>query len=179
MRAARGAAVRAAATARAWVVVRGALGRQGAPSSLAALRRALVAAGKPFAEVVASELTPARVAALAASAAGAGRAWAQVACPRLSIDWGPGFSPVPVLSPYEAMVALGAAPAWWAGGGEGGGDVAPAARAARPAAFDLATGDPADGHYPMDFYAADGGPWAATRVRPKPKQRDGVPAAGV
>ena len=32
-------------------------------------------------------------------------AWIQIACPRLSVDWGYAFS-VPVLSPYEAEVAL-------------------------------------------------------------------------
>lgn len=30
----------------------------------------------------------------------------QVACPRLSIDWGKGFAK-PVLTPYEALVCLG------------------------------------------------------------------------
>lgn len=33
-------------------------------------------------------------------------AWVQIACPRLSIDWGEGFAK-PTLTPYEAMVALG------------------------------------------------------------------------
>lgn len=33
-------------------------------------------------------------------------AWIQIACPRLSIDWGEGFSK-PTLTPYEALVALG------------------------------------------------------------------------
>lgn len=33
-------------------------------------------------------------------------AWIQVACPRLSIDWGYAFEK-PLLSPYEAYVALG------------------------------------------------------------------------
>lgn len=32
-------------------------------------------------------------------------AWVQIACPRLSIDWGYAF-PKPVLSPYEASVVL-------------------------------------------------------------------------
>lgn len=32
-------------------------------------------------------------------------AWVQVACPRLSIDWGASF-PRPLLNPYEATVAL-------------------------------------------------------------------------
>jgi 2-(3-amino-3-carboxypropyl)histidine synthase len=33
--------------------------------------------------------------------------WVQIACPRLSIDWGYAF-PRPLLNPYEAEVALGA-----------------------------------------------------------------------
>lgn len=32
-------------------------------------------------------------------------AWIQIACPRLSIDWGEGFSK-PTLTPYEALIAL-------------------------------------------------------------------------
>jgi len=32
-------------------------------------------------------------------------AWVQIACPRLSIDWGLAFH-APILSPYEAAVAL-------------------------------------------------------------------------
>ncbi len=33
-------------------------------------------------------------------------AWIQIACPRLSIDWGEGFQK-PTLTPYEALIALG------------------------------------------------------------------------
>ena len=33
-------------------------------------------------------------------------AWIQIACPRLSIDWGMAFSK-PLLTPFEASVALG------------------------------------------------------------------------
>ena len=39
-------------------------------------------------------------------------AWCQVACPRLSIDWGEAFL-LPTLTPYEALVALGEVPPWW------------------------------------------------------------------
>lgn len=34
------------------------------------------------------------------------QAWVQVACPRLSIDWGEGFA-LPTLTPFEALIALG------------------------------------------------------------------------
>ncbi len=66
-------------------------------------------------------------------------AWVQVACPRLSIDWGGEFDR-PTLNPYEAHVALGALPGWWA---EGGGD------------------------YAVDYCAADGGPHAGAYHRKK------------
>ena len=32
--------------------------------------------------------------------------WVQIACPRLSIDWGHAFAR-PLLTPYEALIALG------------------------------------------------------------------------
>jgi 2-(3-amino-3-carboxypropyl)histidine synthase len=37
--------------------------------------------------------------------------WVQVACPRLSIDWGYAF-PRPLLTPYEAMICLGEDREW-------------------------------------------------------------------
>ena len=62
--------------------------------------------------------------------------WVQVACPRLSIDWGYAF-PRPLLSPYEALVALGAREAGWMEDTGGGGVVEGKS-------------------YPMDFYAKEG-----------------------
>lgn len=52
----------------------------------------------------------------------------QIACPRLSIDWGYAF-PRPLLTPYEALIALGVRESWESTHG---------------------------GVYPMDFYAKDG-----------------------
>jgi len=37
--------------------------------------------------------------------------WVQIACPRLSIDWGYAFSK-PLLSPYEAVTALQGMEGW-------------------------------------------------------------------
>ena len=54
--------------------------------------------------------------------------WVQIACPRLSIDWGYAF-PRPLLTPYEALIALGIREGWDVGNG---------------------------GVYPMDFYAKEG-----------------------
>ncbi|KAJ2994441.1 Diphthamide biosynthesis protein 1 [Globomyces sp. JEL0801] len=56
----------------------------------------------------------------------------QIACPRLSIDWGYSY-PKPLLTPYEAAVVFEQIPKWSTVG---------------------------DGTYPMDFYAKDSlGPW--------------------
>lgn len=81
--------------------------------------------------------------------------WVQVACPRLSIDWGYAFER-PLLSPYEAMVALGVTDgaAWEGDGGEvrdgeemdgsiGGG-------------VQRGVQEEEVGVYPMDFYGKNG-----------------------
>lgn len=66
-------------------------------------------------------------------------AWVQIACPRLSIDWGYAF-PRPLLSPYEALVALGVKDApWLEEEEEGNGQVKERKNL-----------------YPMDFYAREG-----------------------
>lgn len=182
MRAARRAAVEAAARARSWGVVLGTLGRQGNPRIAELLEAKLRARGRRVTRVLLSELSPAKLAALArgeggdaADGDGGGsgggiEAWAQVACPRLSIDWGEGFAQ-PTLAPYEALVALGEADPWWERdaaaadcGGKGGG------------------GDPKGGsgggrRYPMDYYARDGGEWNSSYHK-APAARGGAGAGG-
>lgn len=102
MQAFRRAAIDASSSARRFGLILGTLGRQGSVSILKRLEARLTAAGKEFFVLLLSEVTPAKL----ASCAGVD-AWIQVACPRLSIDWGGGFE-VPLLTPYEAEVALGA-----------------------------------------------------------------------
>jgi hypothetical protein len=107
MRTARRKAVQAAKGARSWGVVQGTLGRQGNPALVQSLQRVLQERGLAFTTFLISELSPARLALVSGV-----DAWVQVACPRLSIDWGEAFTK-PTLTPYEAMVALGVVPAWW------------------------------------------------------------------
>ena len=57
-------------------------------------------------------------------------AWVQIACPRLSIDWGH-FYEKPLLSTYEAFAMLG------------------------EVSFPQSSAE----RYPMDFYSDQGGPW--------------------
>ncbi len=99
------AAVEQARRARRWGVVLGTLGRQGNPAILQRLERALRARGHEVMVLLISEMSPQR---LALMDAGGVEAWVQVACPRLSVDWGASFSR-PLLTPYECFVALGLA----------------------------------------------------------------------
>ncbi|GFR40267.1 hypothetical protein Agub_g436, partial [Astrephomene gubernaculifera] len=109
MRAVRRRAIEAARGAQRWGVVLGTLGRQGNPAILATLERHLVEKGLPYTLILMSEVSPPRLAMFPEL-----DAFVQIACPRLSIDWGEGFKR-PTLTPYEALVALGVVPAWWEG----------------------------------------------------------------
>ncbi|PHH90612.1 hypothetical protein CDD83_3171 [Cordyceps sp. RAO-2017] len=103
-------------------MILGSLGRQGNPHTLALVERRLEARGIPCVRLLLSEIFPAKLALMSDV-----DCWVQVACPRLSIDWGYAF-PRPLLTPYEALVALGARDDWHATGAV----------------------------YPMDYYAKDG-----------------------
>lgn len=78
--------------------------------------------GIPFVNLLLSEIFPGKLALFEDI-----DCWVQVACPRLSIDWGYAF-PRPLLTPYEALVVLGARQGW----------------------------EKEDGIYPVDYYANNG-----------------------
>lgn len=139
-----------------------------------------------------AEVSPAKLAALSRGV----DAWVQIACPRLSIDWGEGFM-LPTLNPYEVragpstalpqlracyrrtLCAVGptrvlAAVGWGL----------LALTVANPAVMQafVALGEApgwweAGGEYPMDYYAADGGLWNSTYHRKKPRAPGGPLAA--
>ncbi|KAH8705675.1 putative diphthamide synthesis protein-domain-containing protein [Talaromyces proteolyticus] len=113
-------AINSAKSARKWGIILGALGRQGNPHTMALIEQQLQAQNIPFVNLLLSEIFPGKLAAMPDV-----ECWVQVACPRLSIDWGYAF-PRPLLTPYEALVALGGREGW------------------------------EDGVYPMDYYAKDG-----------------------
>ncbi|UPR02970.1 diphthamide biosynthesis protein [Chloropicon primus] len=100
MRRVRLAAIEAASKAKSFGLVLGTLGRQGNPKILERLERLLESRGLPYVICLMSELTPQKLAMMRDV-----EAWIQIACPRLSIDWGEGFD-LPILSPYEAWQAL-------------------------------------------------------------------------
>lgn len=135
MRAVRRAAIETARSARSFGVVLGTLGRQGNPAILKHVTARLAARGLPHTVVLLSEITPAKLQQLKGP-----DAWVQIACPRLSIDWGDAFS-VPVLTPYEAEVALGGVPGWWEEG---------------------------EGAYPMRYYEQNSGPFNSSYPKQQP-----------
>ncbi|CAB3401396.1 unnamed protein product [Caenorhabditis bovis] len=85
-------------------LIQGTLGRQGNPKILDDLERRLKEKGKSFTRVLLSEIIPDKLALFADV-----DCWIQVACPRLSIDWGSQF-PKPLLYPFELALALDAIP---------------------------------------------------------------------
>ncbi|XP_073902686.1 2-(3-amino-3-carboxypropyl)histidine synthase subunit 1 isoform X3 [Castor canadensis] len=100
MQATRQEAIATARSAKSWGLILGTLGRQGSPKILEHLESRLQALGLPFVRLLLSEIFPSKLSLLPGV-----DVWVQVACPRLSIDWGKAF-PKPLLTPYEAAVAL-------------------------------------------------------------------------
>lgn len=113
-------AISTARKARKWGLILGSLGRQGNPHTMALIERSLADRGIPCVHLLMSEIFPGKLAMMSDV-----ECWVQVACPRLSIDWGYAF-PRPLLTPYEALVALGEREGW------------------------------GSGVYPMDYYAKEG-----------------------
>ncbi|XP_069617464.1 2-(3-amino-3-carboxypropyl)histidine synthase subunit 1 [Ranitomeya imitator] len=96
----RGDAISSATGAKTWGLILGTLGRQGSPKILEHLESRLQALGCRYVRLLLSEIFPNKLKLFPEV-----EAWIQVACPRLSIDWGTAF-PKPLLTPYEACVAL-------------------------------------------------------------------------
>lgn len=105
-------------------LILGTLGRQGSTKVLSNLEKQVTNSDKKYVKILLSEIFPSKLALFNLDA------FVQVACPRLSIDWGMAF-PKPLLTPYEFSVALSNSK-WLR----------------------------EDGTYPMDFYSIDSlGPW--------------------
>eukprot|EP00443_Scrippsiella_acuminata_P008787 CAMPEP_0115270594 /NCGR_PEP_ID=MMETSP0270-20121206/53651_1 /TAXON_ID=71861 /ORGANISM="Scrippsiella trochoidea, Strain CCMP3099" /LENGTH=506 /DNA_ID=CAMNT_0002686901 /DNA_START=86 /DNA_END=1606 /DNA_ORIENTATION=- len=97
----RKAAIEAAKGAEMVGLILSTLGRQGSSGVLEGVERLLEQRGIPHLTVLLSDVSPERLTRFE----GVG-AWVQVACPRLSIDWGDAFD-APLLTPYEAHIAFG------------------------------------------------------------------------
>lgn len=128
--------------ARTYGILLGTLGRQGNPSIVKRIQALLRKHDKQYFLMLLSEITPAKLQLFANSNIDA---WVQVACPRLSVDWGHhlgGMSKTPVLSPYELFVSLGETQHWHDSS----------------SANDSET--TSNQYYPMDYYSQTGGPWS-------------------
>lgn len=101
MHALRRSAIEEAKRASSLGVVMGTLGRQGNPKLVDRVVALAERQGKHVVTFLMSEIFPSKLATITDV-----DAFVQVACPRLSIDWGYAFEK-PLLSPYEAEVALG------------------------------------------------------------------------
>ncbi|KAG8274124.1 2-(3-amino-3-carboxypropyl)histidine synthase subunit 1 [Homalodisca vitripennis] len=93
-------AVRKASEEGRFGLILGTLGRQGSTKVLTNLKERLEAASKESVIILLSEIFPSKLELFQDVGA-----FIQVACPRLSIDWGTAF-PKPLLTPYEAAVVL-------------------------------------------------------------------------
>ena len=116
-------AISSAKTAKKWGLILGSLGRQGNPHTMTLIERKLEEQGIPYINLLLSEIFPGKLAMMDDV-----ECWVQVACPRLSIDWGYAF-PRPLLTAYEALIVLGQKEDWGKANG---------------------------GVYPMDYYSKDG-----------------------
>ncbi|KAL9083632.1 MAG: hypothetical protein Q9165_008447 [Trypethelium subeluteriae] len=119
-------AITQARKAKKWGLILGSLGRQGNPHTMTMIENHLQERGIPWINLLLSEIFPGKLAVMSDV-----ECWVQIACPRLSIDWGYAF-PRPLLTPYEALVVLGQRRGWDEDGGEG------------------------TAVYPMDFYSKGG-----------------------
>lgn len=93
-------AITTASKAKKIGLILGALGRQGNVNTLSNLETELTKNGKTVVKIILSEIFPQKL-----SMFDDIDAFIQVACPRLSIDWGYAFNK-PLLTPYEAMVMM-------------------------------------------------------------------------
>lgn len=104
MRYNRRSAILSASKASVFGLILGSLGRQGSTFVLGHLKDTLTKCGKQYIVVLLSEIFPHKLDQFEGV-----DVWVQVACPRLSIDWGTAFSK-PLITPYELHVAMDTAP---------------------------------------------------------------------
>ncbi|CAB4476975.1 unnamed protein product [Rhizophagus irregularis] len=95
-------AIDLAKKAKKFGLILGTLGRQGSPKVLEYLEEKMKSRGLDYICILLSEIFPDKLEQFQDI-----DAWIQIACPRLSIDWGYAY-PKPLLTPYEASVVLDA-----------------------------------------------------------------------
>lgn len=173
MKRARKDAILSAREAKRWGIILGTLGRQGNTRVLDRVVEHMEEKGLESTMVLMSEISPARIALFGDSI----DAWVQIACPRLSIDWGEGFTK-PLLTTFELDIALGYVPGWWEKE-QARVSVNTEPNTCKEESCSCSPNCEAklsdcncksDAHtgYPMDYYAQDGGDWNSSYVKKKP-----------
>ena len=84
---------------KSWGVILGTLGRQGSPKVLDNITKKLKDHGKSVFTILLSEIFPQKLKLMSSSV----EAWVQIACPRLSIDWGMSFDKVSIFETDESL----------------------------------------------------------------------------
>lgn len=173
MKETRKSAITRAMAAKNWGIVFGTLGRQGNPRVLQRIETKMRDKGLDYTVFLMSEISPCRIGLFEDSV----DAWIQIACPRLSIDWGDAFKK-PLLTPFEAEIALGSRPGWWEKARAEdssccGGSSCCGSRNGDGSCASI------DEDYPMDYYAKDGGEWNSSYLRKqsRPPRRSSVSSA--
>lgn len=131
----RSKALAQARKARRWGLILGSLGRQGNPHTMTMIENYLRERGITWINLLLSEIFPGKLAMMPDV-----ECWVQVACPRLSIDWGYAF-PRPLLTPYEALIVLGGREGSWE---------------RQPGAVRAIDDGGSKAVYPMDYYGKEG-----------------------
>lgn len=93
--------IQKAKSAQTFGIILGTLGRQGNPAILSHVRQILRSSHKKYFVLLLSEIVPQKLRLISKNI----NAWVQIACPRLSVDWGHFFER-PILTPYELEVCL-------------------------------------------------------------------------
>lgn len=177
MKTARKDAILAAREAKRWGVILGTLGRQGNTRVLDRVVEHMEEKALEWTVVLMSEISPARIALFGDSV----DAWVQIACPRLSIDWGEGFTK-PMLTTFELDIALGYVPGWWEKERmrvSDNFDGKPVARKEETCSTSSCCqanssgcnckSDDLQADYPMDYYSQDGGDWNSSYAKRRPQ----------
>ncbi|KAH7279395.1 hypothetical protein KP509_37G017600 [Ceratopteris richardii] len=146
-----------------WGIVLGTLGRQGNPKVLDHIEECLIARKIKYTVFLMSELSPSKISLFEDAI----DVWVQIACPRLSIDWGEAFEK-PLLNPYEAEIALGFTNPWWSL--ELSCECGEANSCTSHRSSSSCKSGAENFVYPMDYYARDGGPWSSSYL-PKARAR--------
>lgn len=143
-------AIERAIGAKSWGIVLGTLGRQGNPLSMERLEKKMRDKGLDYMVVLVSELSPKKIELFDDAV----DAWVQIACPRLSIDWGDAFKK-PLLTTFEAEIALGDLDGWWQRKSRCNGSLECTRN--EECCGNESVQEGVD--YPMDYYSQDGGEW--------------------